>query len=78
MDHPHFRNGELSLETFLAKRDICSTRRGLLLGPLLAALPLGLSSTAAALAGRIDPSETQVIAPNRHATRLAPRVATNQ
>jgi hypothetical protein len=46
----------------LARREICSTRRELLLAPLLAALPLALSDTAV-LAGRINPSETQVTLP---------------
>jgi hypothetical protein len=41
---------------------IHSTRRELLLAPLLAAIPLALSDTAA-LAGRINPSETQITLP---------------
>jgi hypothetical protein len=42
---------------------LCSTRRGLLLGPLLAALPIGFWDTAA-LASKINPSQSQVILPN--------------
>jgi hypothetical protein len=38
-DHCDFRNGAFSLETFFAEHEICSTRRGLPLGPLPAALP---------------------------------------
>ena len=63
MDHRDFLNGVFSSDVFLAEHEICSTRRGLLLAPLLAALPLALSDTAA-LAGRINPSETQVTLPN--------------
>jgi hypothetical protein len=48
-----------SSNAFIADHEICSTRRGLLLAPLLAALPLALSQTEA-LAGKINPSETQV------------------
>jgi len=40
-----------------------STRRGLLLAPLLATLPLALSATTAS-ASRIDPSQTQVTLPD--------------
>jgi hypothetical protein len=63
MDNRDLRNGERSSDTFVAKHDIGSTRRGLLLGPLLAALPLAMS-TSATLAGRLDPSETQVTLPD--------------
>jgi hypothetical protein len=63
MDHRDFRSGTFPSDMFLAEHGIWSTRRGLLLGPLLAALPLALSDTAA-LAGRIDPSETQVTLPD--------------
>jgi hypothetical protein len=63
MDHRDFLNGVFSSDVFLAEHEICSTRRGLLLAPLLAALPLALSDTAA-LAGRINPSETRVTLPN--------------
>ena len=62
MDHRDFLNGVFSSDVFLAEHEICSTRRGLLLAPLLAALPLALSETAA-LAGTINPSETQVTLP---------------
>jgi hypothetical protein len=48
---------------FIADHEICSTRRGLLLAPLLAALPLALSQTEA-LAGKINPSETQITPPD--------------
>ena len=63
MIHRDFLNGHFSSDPFLAEHEICSTRRGLLLAPLLAALPLALSDTAAQ-AGRIDSSETQVILPD--------------
>jgi hypothetical protein len=63
MDHRDFRNNAFSWQTFLAGHAICSTRRGLLLGLLLAALPLALSDTGA-LAGTIDPSQTHVTIPD--------------
>jgi hypothetical protein len=63
MDHRDFRNSASSWQTFLAEHEICSTRRGLLLGSLLAALPLALADTAA-LAGKIDPSQTHVTLPD--------------
>jgi len=63
MDHCDFRNSASSWQTFLAGQETCSTRRGLLLGSLLAALPLALSDTAA-LAGKIDPSQTHVTLPD--------------
>jgi len=37
MDHRDFRNDAFSSDMFLAEHQICSTRRGLLLGSLLAA-----------------------------------------
>jgi len=46
-----------------ADRDICSTRRGLLVAPLLAALPLAMLG-ATARAGRIDPAETAITLPD--------------
>jgi hypothetical protein len=46
-----------------ADRDICATRRGLLIAPLLAALPLAMSG-ATARAGRIDPAETAITLPD--------------
>jgi hypothetical protein len=63
MDHRHILSGIFSWKGSFADPDICSTRRGLLLAPLLAALPLALSDSAA-LAGRINPSETQVTTPD--------------
>jgi hypothetical protein len=56
MDHRHILHSILSSEL---STGLCSTRRGLMLAPLLAALPLALSDTAAS-AGRIDLSQTQV------------------
>lgn len=55
----------LNLFSFLqsAEQQACSTRRGLLLAPLLAALPFALSSTMAS-ARPIDPSQTQVTLPD--------------
>jgi hypothetical protein len=47
----------------LAGHESCASRRELLLAPLLAALPLALSATAAQ-AGRINSSETQVTRPD--------------
>jgi hypothetical protein len=46
-----------------ADRDICATRRGLLIAPLLAALPLAMSGATAG-AGRIDPAETAITLPD--------------
>jgi hypothetical protein len=63
MDHRHFLNGTIFSDMLLAEHEIWSTRRTLLLAPLLAALPLALSDTAA-LAGRLNPSDTQVILPD--------------
>src|SRR5271165_5811345 len=60
MDHRDIVNGIISSDMFLAEH---STRRGFLLAPLLAALPLVLCGTAA-VAGRINPSETQVTLPD--------------
>ena len=54
-------NGLLSSDVF--QPEMRSTRRNLLLAPLFAALPLALSDTAA-LAGKIDASETQVTLPD--------------
>ena len=61
MDQRDILEGILSSDAFLDD-EICSTRRGLLLAPLLAVLPLALPLTAA-LAGRINSSETQVTLP---------------
>ena len=63
MDHCEFLDRLSSSDIVLADHDFCPTRRGLLLASLLAALPLALSKTAA-LAGRINPSETQVTLPD--------------
>jgi hypothetical protein len=63
MDHRDIVNGIISSDMLPVEREICSTRRGLLLAPLLAALPFALCGTAA-LAGSINPSETQVTLPD--------------
>jgi hypothetical protein len=63
MDHRDILDAIFSSATFLADHKICSTRRDILLVPLLSAVPLALSDTAV-LAGRINPSETQVTLPN--------------
>jgi hypothetical protein len=63
MSHREIIAGILSSDIVLAADEMCATRRGLLLGPLLATLPLALSDTAA-LADRINPSETQVTLPD--------------
>ena len=47
----------------IADHEACSTRRGLLLAPLLAALPLALSQTGA-LASKINAAETQITEPD--------------
>jgi hypothetical protein len=60
MDHRHISDGIFSSDS---SAGLCSTRRGLLLAPLLAALPIALSDTAA-LADRINASETQVTLPD--------------
>jgi len=69
MDHRDILGGIVSPEAFLADHEICladheicSTRRGLLVAPLLAALSLALSDEAA-IAGTINPSETQITLP---------------
>ena len=61
MDHRDIPDQVFSSNALIADA-ICSTRRELLLAPLLAALPLALSDKAA-LAGIINPSETQVTLP---------------
>jgi hypothetical protein len=63
MDHRDILHEAFSLDAFARHDGICATRRGLLLAPLLAALPLALSDTAA-LAGQIDSSETQITPPD--------------
>ncbi len=45
-----------------ADHDICSTRRDLLIAPLLAALPLAMLG-APARAGQINPAETKITLP---------------
>jgi hypothetical protein len=62
MDHRDILGGIVSPEAFLADHEIRSTRRGLLVAPLLAALSLALSDEAA-IAGTINPSETQITLP---------------
>ncbi len=63
MDRPDILDRILSSAEVIADHEICSTRRGLLLAPLLATLPLALLQTKA-LAGEINPSETQVTLPD--------------
>jgi hypothetical protein len=63
MDHHDFLNGIFSSDKLLAEREIGSTRRGILLAPLLAALPLALSESAA-LARKINRSETEITLPD--------------
>jgi hypothetical protein len=62
MDHRDILGGLVSPDAFRADHEICPTRRGLLVTPLLAALSLALSDQAA-LAGTINPSETQITLP---------------
>src|SRR4029077_5836845 len=47
----------------VASRDVCATRRRVLLAPLLAAMPFAMAATAAQ-AGKIDPSETAITLPD--------------
>jgi hypothetical protein len=63
MDHRDVLDQLLSLGAHLGPDEIGSTRRRLLFAPLLAALPLALSDTAA-LAGQINATETQVTLPD--------------
>jgi hypothetical protein len=51
-----------SSNLLIADRDIVSTRRALLLAPLLAGLPLAVSGMAAQ-ASKLDPSETAITLP---------------
>jgi hypothetical protein len=46
-----------------AQHDLATSRRGLLLAPLLAALPL-VHSDSGAHAGKLDPSETAITLPD--------------
>jgi hypothetical protein len=62
MDHRNILGETVSPDAFLADHEICSTRRGLLVAPFLAALSLALSHEAA-IAGTINPSETQITLP---------------
>jgi hypothetical protein len=50
-------------DVFLPEHEICSTRRRLLLAPLVAALPFALSNRAA-LGSEINSSETQITLPH--------------
>jgi hypothetical protein len=63
MDHRNILHRILASDSLLTDHRNSSTRRELLLAPLFAALPLALSEIAA-LADRIDPSETQVTLPD--------------
>jgi hypothetical protein len=62
MYHRDISDELFSSDNFLSD-EICSTRRGLMLAPLFAAVALAVSDTAA-LAGRINPSDTQVTLPD--------------
>jgi hypothetical protein len=62
MDHRDILGGLVSPDGLLADHEICSTRRGLIVAPLLAALSLALSDHAAT-AGTINPSETEITLP---------------
>ncbi|HEX3403776.1 MAG TPA: cupin domain-containing protein [Acetobacteraceae bacterium] len=62
MDHRNILDGIVSPDASIADHDICSTRRGLVVAPLLAALSLALSNEAA-FAGKINSSETQISLP---------------
>ena len=62
MEHRDILERIFSSDAFLGDDEVCSTRRGLLLAPFLASLPLALSNSSA-LAGMINPSETQVTLP---------------
>ena len=62
MDHHNILGEIVSSDAFLADHEICSTHRGLLVAPLLAALSLAPSDEAA-IAGTINPSETQITLP---------------
>ena len=46
----------------VASRDVCATRRRVLLAPFLAAVPFAMAATAAQ-AGKIDPSQTAITLP---------------
>jgi hypothetical protein len=63
MNHRDTLEAVFSSERLLPDHAIRPSRRGLMLASLVAALPLALSDTAA-LAGKIDPAETQVTLPD--------------
>ena len=58
---PAANNGHIA-DAMPHLHDLAATRRGLLLAPLLAALPLGFLTDPAAA---IDPSQTQVMLPDQ-------------
>jgi hypothetical protein len=62
MDHRDILGGSVSPDALRAGHEICPVRRGLLVAPLLAALSVAVSDQAA-LAGTINPSETQITLP---------------
>jgi hypothetical protein len=62
MDYRDILERLFSSDALAGDDEVCSTRRGLLLAPLLAALPLALSDTAAR-AGTINPFQTQITLP---------------
>ena len=62
MDHRDILAGLVSPGALRADHEICPARRGLLVAPLLAALSVAVSNRAA-LAGTINPSETQITLP---------------
>jgi hypothetical protein len=63
MSHTNALEDRLPSAVLATDHDICSTRRALLMAPLLAALPLAMSG-AAAQAGQIDLDETAITLPN--------------
>src|SRR4029077_3513902 len=63
MKHRDTLEAVFSSERLLPAHAIRPSRRGLMLASLIAALPLALSDTAA-LAGKIDPVQTQVTLPD--------------
>jgi hypothetical protein len=63
MDHLDILGGLVSQDALRSDHEICPTRRGIVGAPLLAALSLALSDQAA-LAGTINPSETQITLPD--------------
>jgi hypothetical protein len=63
MNHRDTLEAVFSSERLLPDHAIRPSRRGLMLASFMAALPLALSDTAA-LAGKIDPAQTQVTLPD--------------